>query len=376
MSIESQISARKFSLLQSLILVGIVSALTLSLIDYSYNFAKLWDFQVYLKARDSFLETGNPYYDAESLRFIYPPSASFIFYLINDSLFFRSIVFSVNGALWIMTACLFCRSRLDIVVVVPALLLLFGMQGWVAILTGNIACLLYFIAAATGLLYHNKIISTFGFAAVILLLTLIKPFYAEFLILIWLAQGIRSFLISSFAVVGAFFVINLFFYPELFVHFLNALKVNDYDTEIYGITLLSHLMSFGFSSLSSIILHLLLIGFLFVLFTVRLPSFTHSQQFSCIFILAVFINPKHISYDLMVAVPALVILLLQARLIVVLTGAAILLSTSLFDFNLHKEIYFQWWYGFVTTFILVLIDGRFQFEGFLQRIIYPLKKPR
>lgn len=376
MSTATQTRADWLSFLQRLIVIGVASTLILALLDYVYDFAKLWDFRVYLKAQASFFETGNPYYEAESLRFIYPPSASFIFYLINDSTFFGSVVFALNGAAWIMTACVFCRSKFDLCIVIPALLLLFGMQGWVAILTGNIACLLYFSAAIAGFLYHHKAISTLVFVVVILCLTVIKPFYAEFLIFIWLAQGIRSFLLASFLVIVAFFAINLIFYPELFEYFLTALKFDHYDTEIYGITLFSHLSSLGFNSLFSIGVQFLLIGILFILFVLRLPSLSHGQQFLYIFILAVFINPKHITYDLMVALPALVILLAQSHMRVIIVGVGILMAASVFDFNAEGKPYFQWWYAFLTTFIIVLISGKFQFEGGWQRIFFPTKKLR
>ena len=376
MSEETLIKTDYKSLLQNIIVVGIVSSLILSLIDYHFEFAKLWDFRVYLRAREHFFETGNPYYEAESLRFIYPPTASFVFYLINDSAFLNSFVFAFNGALWVMTACLFCRSRLEISVVISALFILFGMQGWVAVLTGNIACLLYFVAAVASLMYHNKLISTSVFAVMILLLTLIKPFYAEFLIFIWLAYGIWRFLAVSLVVVSVFFAINMIFYPVLFEHFLSALQFDRYDTEIYGITLFSHISSFGFNSAISIVPQLLLIGTLFGLFVLRLPSLRHDQQFLILFILAVFINPKHITYDLMVAVPALVILLLQANTKTMIVGASILVGVSLLDFSGEGKPYFQWWYGYIGTFILVLISGKFQFDSFWQRILVPIQKPR
>lgn len=376
MSEETLTRAGFKSLLQNMAVVGIVSALILLLIDYHFEFAKLWDFRVYLRASEHFFETGNPYYEAESLRFIYPPTASFVFYLINDNAFFGSFVFAFNGALWVMTACLFCRSRLENSVVIPALFILFGMQGWVAVLTGNIACLLYFVAAVASLMYHNKLIATSAFAVVILLLTLVKPFYAEFLIFIWLAYGMWRFLAVSLVVVSAFFAINMIFYPVLFEHFLSALQFDRYDTEIYGITLFSHISSFGFNSAISVVLQLLLIGILFGLFVLRLPSLRYDQQFLILFILAVFINPKHITYDLMVAVPALVILLIQSNTKTMIAGASVLVGVSLFDFSGEDKPYFQWWYGYVVTLVLVLISGKFQFDGFWQRTFVPIQKPR
>ena len=355
----------------NLVVVGVLSAIALAVFDYTNEFAKLWDFRVYLKAREHYFETGNPYFNSESLRFIYPPSATFVFYLINDSAFFKLFVFAVNGALWITTACLFCRSKVEILVSVPALLLLFGMQGWVAILTGNIACLLYFSAGLSGLLYYKGLISTVSFLALIFVLTLIKPFYAEFLIFVWFMRGTRDFLIVSLAVVAGFFAINILLFPELFDHFLSALKFDDYDTEIYGITAFSHFSSLGFSTLSAVIFHFLIVGLLFVLFILRLLSLNGSQKFACIFILAVFINPKHITYDLMVAVPALIVLLMQARPRVLLTGLVILILASVLDFNPDGKPYFQWWYAFVATFFLVLVDGRFHYEGLFKRAFTP-----
>lgn len=374
MSVDAHIRPDFKTLLQNMIVVGVLSALILSLIDYSFDFAKLWDFRVYLRARENYFETGNPYYEAESLRFIYPPSASSIFYLINESMLFGSFVFALNGALWIMTAYLFCRTRFEFLVVIPPLFILFGMQGWVAILTGNIACLLYFVAAVVSFLYHHKAISTVVFAGVILLLTLIKPFYAEFLIFIWLAHGIRHFLFVSLAVVFAFFAINILFYPSLFEHFLSALQVDRYDTEIYGITLFSHISSFGFSSAFSIIPQFFLLGLMFAVFLLRLPFLKRDQQFLMMFILAVFINPKHITYDLMVAVPALLVLLIQSNTRIMVIGAAILIGASVFDFNAEGQPYFQWWYAFVATFMLVLISGNLKFDGIMQRIFVPHAK--
>lgn len=371
MNTQLQTNECQISTLQTLIVVGVLSAITLGVLDAVYDFGKLWDFRVYLKARTAFFETGNPYFDAESLRFIYPPSATFVFYFINDSAFFKSVVFVLNGTLWVMTACFFCRSKYDLAVVIPALLFLFGMQGWVAILTGNIACLLYFSAALAGLLYYNQILSTIMFAALVLLLTLIKPFYAEFLIFVWFVRGFKSFLVASLAVVSAFFAINLTIYPELFQAFLNALKVNSYDTEIYGITFFSNLSSLGFNSFIAAIMHLSLIGFMFVLFVLRLPYLNRSQQYGCLFILAVFINPKHITYDLMVAVPALVVLLLQTRSKVLMMGAAILILASVLDFTTEGKPYFQWWYAFVGTYILVLFDGRYEMSNFWKRVFTP-----
>ncbi len=357
--------------LHTFVAVGVLSVIALGILDATYSFAKLWDFRVYLKARDIYFETGNPYFDAESLRFIYPPSATFLFYFINDSAVFRSIIFAINGALWITTACFFCRSKYDLVIVVPALLLVFGMQGWVTILTGNIACLLYFSAALIGLLYYNQIISTVIFTALVLLLMLIKPFYAEFLIFVWFVRGVKEFLIACVAGVCAFFAINLAIYPELFVDFLNALKVDSYDTEIYGITAFSHLTGLGLNTISAATMHLALIGFMFVLFVIRLPSLNRNQQYACLFILAVFINPKHISYDLMVGIPALIILLMQARIKILAIGSAILILASLLDFNPNGKPYFQWWYAFVVTYILVLANGKYELTGFWNRVFAP-----
>ncbi|MEM7215372.1 MAG: hypothetical protein AAF423_07505 [Pseudomonadota bacterium] len=349
---------RKLPVWASVFSVFVLACVALACADYTHDFARLWDFRVYLKAKEHLALTGTPYYESESLRFIYPPTSIFLLHVISSEEWFKSAYFVVAGALWLSTATIFCRRPVHYLIVFPVLFLAFGKHGYITLLTGNIACVLYFIAAASAWMHFTGRMSAFFFAALILGLTLIKPFYAEFLIFIWFTRGLRDFLITSVAVVALFFAINLLIYPDLFSEFLSALKLDRHDSEIFGITLMSHLGKLGFPTLIAAGLHFLLIGGLFLAFLGNLTNMSNLERFCCLFILAVFINPKHITYDLLVALPALTVLLLETRPMARILGFALILISSTLDFGIAGEAYFQWWYGFVFAFAIVLFVGK------------------
>ena len=332
----------------------VLGVVILSLIDANTNLPRLWDFNVYLKAKANLLEAGSPYYDSESLRFIYPPSSLFLLSIVQASDWFKSAYFVLNGALWISLCAFFCRRPIELLIVIPIVLFAFGKHGQIAILTGNIALLLYFVAALSCWLYYTNRISLFIFSAIILSLVLIKPFYAEFLILVWFKRGLGTFIKTSLIVVAAFFAVNLIFYPELFSEFLGSLKVENYDTEIFGITAFSHLSGIGFSTPISAFIHFALIALLFVMFLVRIDKLDERQKFCCLFILAIFINPKHITYDLIAGLSALSVLILTSNWPKQMIGFGLIAVSSFAKFSIGGEPYFQWWYAFILVFALIL----------------------
>ncbi|MEM9277372.1 MAG: hypothetical protein AAGA76_02220 [Pseudomonadota bacterium] len=305
---------REFSASAALLAVSAIACFALAIFDYSHDFTRFWDFQVYLKAKEHLAVTGSPYYEADSLRFIYPPSSLFMLNLITESEWFKSVYFILGGTLWLATAAIFCRRPLHLLIVFPVLLMAFGKHGYITMLTGNIACILYFVAAISAWLYFTGRISILVFSVLILALTLIKPFYAEFMIFIWFVRGLRIFIAASIAVIALFFAINLLLYPQLFAEFLDALKFQTHDTEIFGVTLMSHLNALGLATPAAAFFHFTLIGLFFLAFLGSLQTMSRLQIFCCLFTLAVFINPKHISYDLMVALPALSVVLLESRI--------------------------------------------------------------
>jgi len=332
----------------------VLSVIILLLIDANTNLPRLWDFNVYLKAKSNLLEAVSPYYDSESLRFIYPPSSLFLLYIVHASDWFKSAYFVLNGALWISICAFFCRRPIELLIVIPIVLFAFGKHGQIAVLTGNIALLLYFVAALACWLYYTDKVSLLVFSLVILALVLIKPFYAEFLILIWFKRGIGAFIKSSMIVIFAFFAINLIFYPELFSQFLGSLKVENYDTEIFGITAFSHLSGLGFPAPTAALIHFALIATLFAIFLLRIDELDERQRFCCLFILAVFINPKHITYDLIAGLSALSVLILTSNWPKQIIGFALIALSSFAKFEIAGEPYFQWWYAFVLVFIIAL----------------------
>ncbi len=326
--------------------------------DAGGDFIRFWDFRVYLKAKEVLLETGSPYFDRESLRFIYPPTAIPFLHLLNDTHGFQSAYFVGIGALWFGTAALFCRRNVHLIVVFPVFLLVFGKHGYVTVLTGNIGPAMYFVAALAMLQFLRGKLSVIVFSLIILLLTLIKPFYAEFLIAIWFVAGFLTFLKASVAVTGLFFAVNLVFYPNLFFEFLSALKVGEHDTEIFGITMLSHLVSLNVPELLAVTLHFGLVGFLVLLIAQRFSGMSSIAQFCGVFILAVLINPKHVTYDLLVLVPPLVVVLLEGRRWVSLLGLGILFVASYVNFELAPKPYYQWWYACVIAFLISMLALR------------------
>ncbi|MEP1332039.1 MAG: hypothetical protein ABJK43_05025 [Lentilitoribacter sp.] len=367
-------SSRAYSLLHTrhpswgyVLLVSVVAFVFLLVKEMGADSIKLWDYRVYLKAKETFLETGSPYFERESLRFIYPPSATALFPFVSASPTYQSWYFIVMGVIWFSSVALFCRKNIHALVVFPVFFYVFGGNGYVTILTGNIAPLLYFSAALAGYLHLSGKTSTVVFSAFILGLTLIKPFYAEFLIFVWFLSGIRTFLISAAGVIGLFFAINIAIYPELFPEFLLVLKLNQHDTEIFGITLLSHFAFLNVPVEIAGIVHFALIGTLFFLCLQRQDSFTDHQWFCCLFILAVLINPKHLTYDLMIIVPALVVLLLESKMLTLTVGCFLLFVSSFFSFGLSEQPYFQWWYGAVFSFLIVLLSRKIS-NGFRQTI--------
>jgi len=338
--------------------IFIMTLVVLATLDYFHDFVRLWDFRVYLKASDQLHSTGSPYFEAESLRFIYPPSSLFILYLINQSAFYKSAYFVISGAAWIATTAVFCRRPIQLLLVLPIFLLAFGKHGTITILTGNIACLMYFAAALSAWLYHSGKISTVVFAICLLPLVMIKPFYAEFLIFVWFFRGVKTFLLYSAVVVGLFFAVNLLVWPELFSQFLSALRYDAHDSEIFGITLFSHFTSLDVTTHWAALAHISFVGALFILFLTRVRSLTSLSRFCCMFILAVFLNPKHVTYDLLVALPPLLVLQLEiARrdLKIPGLGLGIIIIVSAIDLGISNEPYFQWWYGFLAVFFLALL---------------------
>ena len=350
-----------------------ISFLVLLLLAFSRENLNLWDFNVYVTAKNALLESGSPYFERESLRFIYPPSSIPLLYLISDSELYKTLYFSIVGALWLSIPVFFSRTIVQWVAATSIFLFVFGNHGYITLFTGNLAPLLYFMAAAVSLAFWMDKVSISTFVLVILAISLVKPFYLEFLIFVWFRKDFLSFLLASLISTAGFFAINAVFYPELFSQFVHALKVDRYDSEIFGITLFSYLTSFGLSSFIGLFLQLLCIGVLFILFIQRAPGMTMTQQFSALFILAVFINPKHISYDLMVAVPPLVFMLLQSPKRTALLGFLVLIVVSVFDMGIAKELYFQWWLGYVGVLLIVLLSNSLQirYQDLPRAVIWP-----
>lgn len=333
----------------------IICAFTISIILANTNLPWLWDFNVYIKAKNALLDTGSPYYEAKSLRFIYPPSSIFLLHIVQDSAWFKSAYYVLNSALWLSICAFFCKRPIEYLIIIPIMLLAFGKHGIISMFTGNIALLLYFCAALACWLYYTDRISTQLFCALILIFVLIKPFYAEFLIFVWFKRGLLSFIKSSIAVVLLFFALNLVFYPDLFAQFMASLKVENYDTEIFGITLFSHLSSFGYSLPLAATIQLSMIGLLFTLFVLRVDKLDDGQKLCYLFILAVFINPKHITYDLISALPALMVLVLRSTWLKQIVSFTILAVASLYNLEISPEPYFQWWYAFVAILMIMLV---------------------
>jgi len=359
-----------------LLLISIAGALFFGTYDYLYNFGRFWDFNVYIKAQAHFAETGSPYFERESLRYIYPPSANFILYLVSDSAIYKTIYFIVTGMLWTLIALFFCRRPVDTALILPILFLAFGMQGWVTVLSGNIATIMYFIAAFAAWTYFTGKIQALLYASIILLLALVKPFYVEFLLFIWFVGDLKKFVIYALGVIILFFAVNLLFYPELFSTFLDTLKVDNFDSEIFGITMMSFLIAKGFPTTIAFLGQAILLGVLFLVFLAKYNQFSTHEKFAALFIFAVFINPKQITYDLMVCLPALVTLLLGGKRWVLATGLSILLVASVVDFGLATKMWFQWWHAFVICFGLCLLSQSFDEpleENFWQRLFKPAR---
>ncbi|MEM8651655.1 MAG: hypothetical protein AAGF54_14060 [Pseudomonadota bacterium] len=350
-----------------------ISFFVLLLLAFSRENLNLWDFNVYVTAKNALLESGSPYFERESLRFIYPPSSIPLLYLISDSELYKTLYFSIIGALWLSIPVFFSRTIVQWVAATSIFLFVFGNHGYITLFTGNLAPLLYFVAAAVSLAFWMDKVSISTFVLVILAISLVKPFYLEFLIFVWFKRDFLSFFLASLISTAGFFSINAVFYPELFSQFVHALKVDRYDSEIFGITLFSYLTSFGLSSFIGLFLQLLCIGVLFILFIQRAPGMTTTQQFSALFILAVFINPKHISYDLMVAVPPIVFMLLQSPKRTALLGFLVLTVVSVFDMGIAKELYFQWWLGYLGVLLIVLLSNSLQirYQDLPRAVIWP-----
>ena len=353
-----------------------ISFVILLLIAFSREKLNLWDFDVYLTAKNALFESGSPYFERESLRYIYPPSSIPLLYLISDSELYKTLYFSIIGAFWLSIPVFFCRTIIQWSAAVLVFLYVFGSHGYVTLFTGNLAPLLYFVAAGIAFAYWTERVSITTFVFVILAVSLVKPFYLEFLIFIWFKRDFLYFLVASFVSVICFFGINAIFYPELFTEFIQALKVDRYDSEIFGITLFSYVTSLGFSSVVGLFFQLLCIGILLTLFIQRAPSIDVVKQFSLLFILAVFINPKHISYDLMVAVPPLVFILLKSPKLASILGFLLLFAVSIFDFAIADEPYFQWWLGYLVALLIALLcmPTQIPFKELPKAIISPLNQ--
>lgn len=348
-------------------LVGILGALTFGLYDYLHDFSRFWDFNVYLKAQTHLFETGTPYFERESLRYIYPPSANFLLYVVSDIYLYKTLYFILTGTLWTLTACLFARRPIEIAIILPVLFLVFGMQGWVTVLSGNIATIMYFIAAFSAWFYFTEKISTIAFTAIITALALVKPFYAEFLLFIWFARDFKTFILCAIGLLAAFFAINLTVYNELFFTFLETLKVDDFDNEIFGITLMSFIIeSSGGKNIGlAFLAHLGVISGFLMQFIIRFKSFSTQEQFAAIFIIAAFINPKQITYDLMVCIPALTYLLIVSKRWVFVLGALSITLASTVDIGFGGKLWFQWWLTAFVCFLLVLFTRPLDKDNYL-----------
>ncbi len=353
-----------------------ISFFALFLMALSREKLNLWDFNVYLTAKNALSESGSPYFERESLRYIYPPSSIPLLHLIGDTDTYKTLYFSIIGAFWLSIPVFFCRTIVQWAVAILALLYVFGSHGYITLFTGNIAPLLYFVAAGIALAYWMDKVSISTFVLVIIAISLVKPFYLEFLIFIWFKRNFLSFILASLISTAGFFAINAVFYPELFSQFVHALKVDRYDSEIFGITLFSYLTSFGLSSFIGLFLQLLCIGVLFILFIQRAPGMNVAKQFSALFILAVFINPKHISYDLMVAVPPLVFMLLQSPKLAAFSGFFVLMAVTAVDLEIAKEPYFQWWLGYLVALSIALLSvpAQIPYRDLPKAVLSPLNQ--
>lgn len=341
--------------------------------DRVISIKPFWDFDVYVKAQVQFFEHGSPYFEQAKFRYIYPPSANFLFYFFSDSAWFRTFFYCLSGMAWISIIAFFARKPFDLIYILPVFLLAFGKVGWATILTGNVACLLYFFASFATWAYFYKRISTPVFFVCIMALVIVKPFYAAFLVFIWFRHNLGGFIGTSIIAVALFFTINLTLYPELFTQFLEVLKFDQFDTQIFGFTAMSHFKSLGIATPVAGLGHLVIIGSMFLLFIWKYPALNTAQRFAAIFILACFLNPKQLTYDLAVALPALVILLLHTRMLALVLGSLILFGGTYFNTGITGTLYFQWWYGFVAVYLLTLgmIKVPFNISAIFKRILKP-----
>lgn len=305
--IKHQILSTKLSL-KTLFILGIGSSL-LSLFKVASAHSYLWDLEVYQNAVDVYLSGGSAYQDLEGLKFVYPPLVLYVFSL------FGTFLTPALLTLFVLCSLAFLSNREGRMLTYSAVLASFcfyhGSAFFISLLTGNVSIFMHFLILFTA--FKARYGSKFLFYIAVFFSSLIKPYYASYLILIFGLPNLsrKKILESSiivFAVITIYLLQFTLFYP-LFEQFIQSLAEQSFDLKKTDSTDIGYSpYSFFiriYSQQTALLIHafFVLIGLKTLYFTTKFnQKYLETKDASFILflwliILAIFMNPRIKEYD-------------------------------------------------------------------------------
>lgn len=287
-----------------------------------------WDLNVYTKATDRYLSGLNPYKIVETeLPFVYNPLILeifgkfetflnlnlilLVFYFISTCLFFISL-FLVLKKLSTST------NLVTDYIVLMVTSLSFGHFGLYSIQTGNITLFLHFFLNSLilfFLLYKKKAL-LITINILIILMSIIKPYFLAYILINFLFLKNKSALISCFITFTSFSALwysSSKIFPILFNQFLVSLNNQTYQKGDLGFSIFSYIYPLFKNLYLSLFLHLCFCFLLFLLYKKFQSKLLNKNNvflaafYVCMFI--IILNPRMKVYDFSIVVSLSFILL-------------------------------------------------------------------
>lgn len=337
-----------------------------------------WDLNIYVRAVNDYAMSINPYRNNVDIMFVYHPYILKIFFFLDKFLPLKIVLLSIYS----ISTIFFCKQFNDYVmkkiknkgeenslsilwILLPAVS--FGGAILSSFKMGNLSMYLHFFVLGMFLLSYKKFSAKiiFIFICSIIFVSVIKPYYLAYLILlIFLTSYKKSIilLLSATCVVFFIWISAIFFLTDLYEQFISALMsqyVADFGYSIFGLVqnLTNNLIGI---SAHLIILLSLLVG---LIFYVKLKGYkVNSDQFiplAIIFI--VFLNPRMQVYDFPIAMLfgfTFLFIYNQAIFLKVISISIWLTSVPLFSLALSN-------FGVVETIWFLNLPKHFQILGFI-----------
>jgi hypothetical protein len=337
-----------------------------------------WDLNIYVRAVYDYGMGVSPYRDDVDLMFIYHPYILKIFICLDKILPLKIALLSMYS----ISAIFFCKQFNDYVmlkkknkgeegslsirwILLPAVS--FGGAVLSSFKMGNLSIYLHFFVLGMFLISYKKASAKmiFFFICSIIFVSVIKPYYLAYLILLIFLTDYKKSIISILSVSGLVFFIWIsgnFFLPVLFDEFIRALMaqiVADFGYSIFGLVqnLTNNLIGI---SAHLIIMLLSLVGF--VIYVKQKGYKANSDQFiplAIIFI--VFLNPRMQVYDFPIAILfgfTFLFIYNQAIFLKVVSISIWLTSVPLFSQVLSN-------FGAVESIWFLNLPKHFQLLGFI-----------